>query len=665
MKTILSVLQVQFKAGVVAVLLIIGVLIQLQFSKPVLQDSAANAFVKEFVTSELAVVSNEIAELAIIAAQYAQGDKVTVAALQEQLTRTRLAYKRIESVTTYYLPEHEKYYINGAPLLHVDPYPIGESYKDKSYYALSAVNYKDALPLDKMEAGHYLDGTTRVIEPVGLQRLDELIFTDEVLTEKETIVRLTKDLQVKFRILKNDLNNRQYFYDFEVLEFTRLALIRIMTKGITGFDTPGSLHGIAEAAATLSGIEDILNPYLAKITDTRKQELQKLFEQNIKYVQKHNNFEKFDRLVFIKEYLNPLYQNLGELRKNLAVPSVAERYQQTASWNANSSNFFDSDFLNPYYYSMLKERDDSQELRTIGKKLFYDANLSNTGTLSCASCHMPELGYADGYAKSPSGIPGKTLDRNAPTLINAVFADRYFYDLRAFDLEDQAEHVIESHIEFNTSFEAIVAKLNTDLDYKTGFKEVFGTEEVTKYKFAAALASYVISLRSFDSEFDKYMRGEIGHLDRKVKKGFNLFMGKANCATCHYPPTFSGLVPPLFHENESEILGVLESPGVLKSDGDKGRYSGGVANENVGIYKGSFKTVTVRNVALTAPYFHNGAYNTLDEVLDFYNTGGAQGVGLSYEVPNQTLSADHLNLSKGEIAALKAFMESLTAIPTK
>src|SRR5690606_28349131 len=169
---------------------------------------------------------------------------------------------------------------------------------------------------------------------------------------------------------------------------------------------------------------------------------------------------------------------------------------------------------------------------------------------------------------------------------------------------------------------------------KEQFSNVFkNTGSVSRYQFSSALASYVLSLRSFKSDFDLYMQGKKDNLPKDVKAGFNLFMGKAGCATCHYPPTFSGLVPPLFTENESEILGVLKHPDTLMVDTDSGRINNGVINDNHEIYRNSFKTVTVRNVKLTAPYFHNGAYETLDQVIAFYNEGGAAGKGLDYELP--------------------------------
>ena len=225
--------------------------------------------------------------------------------------------------------------------------------------------------------------------------------------------------------------------------------------------------------------------------------------------------------------------------------------------------------------------------------------------------------------------------------------------------------MVADHLEFNTNYDAILQSIKKDSGYTNAYEKAYNKplNVINRSDMASALSSYVLSLRSFNSTFDLYVRGKTTKLPKNVKRGFNLFTGKANCATCHFSPTFSGLVPPLFQENETEVLGVLESPDILRLDKDQGRIENGISLDEFDIYTNSFKTVTVRNVALTAPYFHNGSYNTLKQVLDFYNDGGGAGKGLSYEVPNQTLPPDALNLSKKDINDLIAFMESLSDNP--
>jgi cytochrome c peroxidase len=174
-----------------------------------------------------------------------------------------------------------------------------------------------------------------------------------------------------------------------------------------------------------------------------------------------------------------------------------------------------------------------------------------------------------------------------------------------------------------------------------------------------ALAHFIRGLDQWDSPFDRYVRGETPFLDPAAKRGFNLFTGKAACATCHFPPTFGGIVPPRYTETESEVLGVPETfPATagssLRFDGDLGR---GLVHHNP-IFRRAFKTPSVRNAELTGPYMHNGGINTLNDVLDFYNAGG--GVGLGLDVPHQTLPPDSLGLTRREMNDIVAFMKSLT-----
>src|SRR5690606_8489803 len=179
-----------------------------------------------------------------------------------------------------------------------------------------------------------------------------------------------------------------------------------------------------------------------------KSKVIQLFEEAIAYLNNPVSFEDFDRLTFLKSYVDPLYKKLGKLEGTVN----PDYLKYTSGWNPESTSIFAADFLNPYYFTELKREDDSKELRELGKTLFYDPVVSNEGKLSCASCHNPDKGFTDGVPKSLSNIQGKTVLRNAPTLLNAVYADRYFYDLRAFSLEQQAEHVIFNHDEFNTAY---------------------------------------------------------------------------------------------------------------------------------------------------------------------------------------------------------------------
>jgi cytochrome c peroxidase len=337
------------------------------------------------------------------------------------------------------------------------------------------------------------------------------------------------------------------------------------------------------------------------------------------------------------------------------------RHRRDLSINPAATNPFAEDFLNPYYYLELMPKIDTVALVRLGKFLFFDPVISHSEQMACASCHDPKRAFADGKPKSLDNRGHEVL-RNSPGLINAVYADRYFYDLRADGLNTQIEDVIHNQKEFQTSSWTIANKLNRSAEYQELFQEAFplqsGSQLINKYAVSAALGAYVQSLQAYNSPFDQYIRGETEAIAPEVVEGFNLFMGKANCGTCHFPPTFSGLVPPDFHENETEVLGVPTDRAGTQLDGDIGRRGNGWFTEKADHYRFSFKTVGLRNVALTAPYMHNGVFETLEEVLDFYNRGGGEGMDLA--VPHQTLAPDSLGLSEQEQQAIIRFLEALT-----
>lgn len=549
---------------------------------------------------------------------FRQGN-VSLDSLQNVLIEARKEYKKGEFLLSFYFPEYVNENINGAPLL--------------------GSEVENSKPL--------------LHNPQGLQVLDELVYSDEAESERNEIANLTRRLKNSYAVLFAKLNALQVSEDYAVLAM-RVQLVRIFSLGVTGFDTPGSLNGIDEAIVSLNG----MNVYIQteNIIKNKKQraEIIRQFDSTIQYLQDNDSFEQLDRLTLLTEYIDPLYKALGK-----AHPVEADEYlQNITSWNPESESIFDADFLNPYFYTELNRAEDSEKLKSLGEKLFYDTSLSQTQTMSCASCHHPEKGFTDGMAKSTSKVHGQTVMRNAPTLLNAVYADRYFYDLRAFSLEQQIEHVIFNESEFSTSYQQILEKINTNKEYQAIFNNLYRKDSINRDELSKALASYVLSLRSFDSEFDRYVKGEQPALSENIRNGFNLFMGKANCATCHFAPTFSGLVPPLFTDSESEILGVMTHHQSNQLDTDQGRYDNGVSTENLWIYEKSFKTTTVRNIEITAPYFHNGAYSTLEEVVDFYDTGGGEGVGLN--VRNQTLAADQLLLTDKEKSDIITFMKALT-----
>ena len=542
-------------------------------------------------------------------------NKISIDSLQKVYLDCRKAYKKVEFQLAFQFPEYVSSKINGAPLLHIE--------KENSRPILA--------------------------NPEGLQVLDELIFSDESAENKNEIANLAIRLNNTYQNIYKKVSIEPLNSADAILAI-RIQLIRIFTLGITGFDTPGSVNAIDDSCHSLIGIKNYIENNSDLMPEKDKNAILIKIENTISFL-KQSNFENLDRLTLVKNYLDPIYAELLPFQKNQTLKFIT-------SWNPNSTSLFDSEFLNPYQFTNLKKEEDSDELRSLGKSLFFDSMLSHDNKMNCATCHQPEKGFADGIPKSVSNKNGITVFRNSPTLLNSAYADRYFYDLRAYTLEQQVEHVIFNKLEFNTSYAEILNKLNSNKTYSSKFKNIFKKKTITREDFTKALASYVLSLKSFNSSFDQYVRGETSKIETSVANGFNLFTGKANCATCHFSPTFSGLVPPLYIENESEILGVFSNPTSKELDEDEGRYNNGILYEKSWIFEKSFKTVTVRNANETAPYFHNGTYATLDDVLEFYNQGGGEGMGISTR--NQTLGSDKLNLTTEEKNDIIAFIKSLS-----
>ncbi len=556
----------------------------------------------------------------------------SVPTLQGALERARLAYKRTEYLAEHLDGQFVADFINGAPLPKLE---------------------RNAPNLS-------------IIEPKGFQALEELIFGEDPVADQVKIMELAALLDQKVAQFAR-FQQRVPLTDRQVLEAARFELMRIFTLGVSGFDSPAALLSLPEARTSLAVMQQavaLYEPLLnAKHADLA-QRVSDSFADGIDYLEAHQDFNTFDRLHFLKTCINPLFEQILAVQLALGIETYYETAPQHRKHAVNyfATNLFDEDLLNPFFYTRMPKSKYQPAVVELGRTLFFDPALSVNNQRSCASCHQPEKGFTDGLAKSAALNNEGTVDRNAPTLLNAVYADRYFYDLRSEVLEDQMDHVIADHREFYTTYLDIFEKLRLSDEYQTQFAQAFPSlksDPINKYALSTAMAAYIVSLKSFNSPFDQYVRGETDHLELSAQRGFNLFMGKAACGTCHFAPLFSGTVPPRFHESESEVLGVPATTDTLNPvlDADPGR-AAGVLKEGVNFYGHSFKTTTVRNAELTAPYMHNGVYETLVEVVDFYNRGGGAGLGL--DVPYQTLSPDPLHLSDQEQADLVAFMQSLT-----
>lgn len=269
----------------------------------------------------------------------------------------------------------------------------------------------------------------------------------------------------------------------------------------------------------------------------------------------------------------------------------------------------------------------------LGKKLFFDRRLSGDGTMSCATCHIPELAFTDGQDISLS-YPTTKNWRNSPTLINVAFQKYLFYDGRARTLEDQALFPMMSAFEMNKNLDYLEEQIAQVPEYADRFRKIFGGE-VTRQRIAMAIASFERTLISAGSPLDKFLGGDQKALSDDAKSGLEIFRGKGRCADCHYGVNLS--------DDKFYALQVPENP-ALKNDPaviatarfvgkvyhyanyrdlreDPGRY---LVTADLKDWK-AFRTPTLREISKTAPYMHNGVFDSLEEVIDFFNKGGGQG----------------------------------------
>ena len=275
------------------------------------------------------------------------------------------------------------------------------------------------------------------------------------------------------------------------------------------------------------------------------------------------------------------------------------------------------------------------EKAELGKLLYFDRRLSADNSVSCASCHDPKFAFTDG-AHVSTGIKGQKGGRSAPTVINRAYSLNQFWDGRAATLEEQAKGPIQNPIEMGMTHIDVVAKLRAVPGYRVLFLKSFGTEEFTIDHMAKAIATFERTLLSGNSLYDRYKAGDKKALSSSQVRGLDIFFNKAKCDQCHEGINFTS--------NSYNNIGI----GMDKSDPDEGRFA--VTKNPAEL--GSFKTPTLRDIALTAPYMHDGSLKTLEEVVDYYDKGGN---------PHKNLDSTmkKLNLTAQEKKDLVAFLRSL------
>jgi cytochrome c peroxidase len=276
----------------------------------------------------------------------------------------------------------------------------------------------------------------------------------------------------------------------------------------------------------------------------------------------------------------------------------------------------------------------SEERALLGKRLFFDTRLSRTEDVACATCHLQSAAFADPNRYS-SGVYGRSGTRNAPALVNAAWATSFFWDGGAPSLELQAIGPIQNELEMDMTLEAVAERLAADAELVTSFEAAYA-EGPSEFTITRAIASFVRTLVSGNSAYDRYRRGDESAMDSSAQNGLEIFSGeRGECFHCHAGFNFA--------------IDEFRNNGAARDDPDPGR----AAVTHRAIDTGKFKVPTLRNVAVSAPYMHDGALATLAEVIDHYAAGGRGHL-------NTDPLVKPLHLSAEEKLDLVHFLESLT-----
>lgn len=512
------------------------------------------------------------------------------------------------------------------------------------YFDAATVRVMNGAPVPEIELG-----SGKVFEPAGLQVIEAFLFPKYDASKKKALMQQLKILQAGCNKYKTYFSNIDVL-DWQVFDATKLEVFRVLTLGIAGFDDPLTQKSMAESAVSLENMKSVLLYYGSEDQESKKLMLE--LSGAVNYLQSNTNFNAFNRAAFITQYGNPITRSISRLERHLKIHII--RYNRLLRQDAET--LFDPDAFDVNAYAPDASSSSTREKVELGKILFSDAELSGTGTRSCQSCHQPEKAFTDGLVKNNALGSRQQLKRNTPTLLNAALQPSQFYDLRVNTLEDQAGNVVGSKEEMHGSMVVAAKRLWQNKTYRQLFTATYPIKNRTSIdtlEVMNAIGSYVRSLAALNSRFDAYMRGNRAAMNQEEINGFNLFMGKAKCGTCHYMPLFNGTFPPRFVKTESEVIGVPQSASAKVIDDDLGRYN----TVQTPSFNHAFKVSTVRNASRTAPYMHNGVFTTLEQVMDFYNKGG--GTGLGIKIDNQTLPTDKLDLTAKESKDIISFIKSL------
>ncbi|OUS18789.1 methylamine utilization protein [Nonlabens dokdonensis] len=509
-----------------------------------------------------------------------------------------------------------------------------------SFHDLNNYNFLNAPNILKVEEEDLTD--VKINKASSFQTLEEDIFND--YPDVTAIHKTAHKIHARLKFIHRN-TNIEYLKPYHILWMVLKQLVRTATTGVTGFDSPVLENSLMDAVTAFAKAEQILDLYEYKFSNNDLKTAWKSKFNKAEDFLTSTNFNEFNRYEFIKKHIDPLLVLWVETAQDWNV-----HFPLQLAINNDATSLFSKEALTLDFFAGKNVSPINEEQIKLGKRLFNDKNLSSSQSISCASCHKLDLAFTDGLKKS------KGLNRNSPSLTYSAYQQGFFYDKRAGSLEGQIVSVINNSKEFHSDLKSFASSIDQDSSYIKEFDKVYETT-IDQNSIRLAIANYVRSLNYWNSKWDRNIRNELNTLTASEINGFNLFNGKAKCATCHFAPVFNGTVPPDFVDTEMEHLGVPVSAVTTNAtiDPDLGRFELFKTESR----KHFFKTPSIRNIALTSPYMHNGVYKTLEEVVEFYNLGGGYGIGI-IDQEFQTLPADPLNLTDQEKTDLVNFMKTLT-----
>ncbi|GAA4277442.1 cytochrome-c peroxidase [Aquimarina mytili] len=560
--------------------------------------------------------SKRVPSNALMKEQFIKDISMSIASLDS-------ATANMDKVCEYYVTSR-KYFKKTEPIL---------SFLDTENYG-----FLNQPNITKIEEEDFTD--IKIKKPSGYQVLEEEIFAEEL--DSLNVIKHLNLVSNRLKLIKENISF-SHLKSYHFLWLFRKSFIRIALTGITGFDSPVLENSLEESKIVYQSLKTYLSIFENKFENKALYEDLKIeIDQSIEDL--NGDFNSFDRYHFIK---NHTHKQLDLWNQIVADWNV--RFPFELAIKNDATSLFESNTFNLTYFSDRNSGKTTPERIELGKKLFNDARLSSSKKISCATCHHSNKAFTDGLKVS------KGVTRNAPTLLYAALQKGFFYDKRAGSLEGQIIAVVKNKNEFHSDLETLEKAVRNDSTYIHDFSISYPNKGITNVEIRNAIASYIRSLTPFNSKFDRNINNKERSLTQNEINGFNLFNGKAKCATCHFAPVFNGTVPPDYKESEIELIGVPEENDTIhaKISSDLGRYYVYKTPER----KHFFKTSTVRNANITSPYMHNGVFNTLKEVMNFYNRGGGAGIGIHQKL--QTLPPVKLNLTDQEINDIIDFIKSL------